>query len=281
MEKGGFTMGRTPCKFALIQYMPDEIKQEVINIGLLIHCPEKGILKARFLKNLQKINKLVSINQINEFRHFRNKLNKHFKSLNGHMIDSVLGNASITFDYLDYISEMDFAKFTIVNPTPILTEDPLNKLNDLFNLYVFAEDYLEQREQPLVNSVWKKFQSAGVANFIQKDVEIPNFPIAVDYGFQNGCANLIQTIKFTDSSKDNFKEGILWRDALQIKENVEMYKDSPFYAVVKPPKNPQKYGYSLALEQFKDFDNVNVIQYGTRKFDGLLDYIKENGHEVH
>ncbi|MGE7121781.1 DUF3037 domain-containing protein [Peribacillus sp. NPDC046944] len=273
-------MAGTACKFVVIQYMPDEIKQEIFNIGVILHCPEKGILKARFLKNYQKLNKLITVNQINEFRHFRNNLNRHFKSLDGHMLDSKL-DIPITFEFLDSLVYKNFNKFQIKNPTPLLAEDPYEKLDDLFNFYVFEEDYLEKRDQPLVSSVWHKFKQAGVDSFIRKDVDIPNFPFPIDYGFQNGSANLIQTIKFTDNSKDNFKEGLLWRDALLIKEKVEQYKESPFYAVVKPPTNPQKFGYSLALEQFQEYQNVEVIEFGTNKFSGLVEHIKEHGHILH
>jgi hypothetical protein len=277
MEKGGFAMARLGCKFAIIQFMPDSLKQEIINIGVILHCPEMGMVKTRFLKSLQKIQKIVTFNQINEFRVFRNNLNRHLKNLDSQMIDSRFG-LSITFDYLDELSKLNFNKFMINNPTPLITEDPFAKLNDLFNLYVFDEDHMERRDQPLVNTVWRKFLQAGIDNYIRKEVEIPNFPFPIDYGFQNGAANLIQTIKFTDSSKDNFKEGLLWRDALDLKEKVEQYKDSPFYAVVKPPKNPQKYGYSLALDQFRDHNNVQIVEYGTNQFSGLIEHIKEHGH---
>lgn len=277
MEKGGFAMARIACKFAIIQYMPDELKQEIINIGVIIHSPEMGMIKARFLKNLQKLQKFITGNQLNEFRHFRNTLNRHFKHLDTQMIDSKL-DLPITFDYLDELSNQNFNKFIVKNPTPLLTEDPFEKLNDLFNLYVFDEDHIERRDQPLVNTVWRKFIQAGVDSYIKKEVEIPNFPFPIDYGFQNGAANLIQTIRFTESSKDNFKEGLLWKDALDLKEKVEQYKESPFYAVVKPPRHPEKFGYSLALEQFKDNSNVHIVEYGTRNFDGLLEHIKEHGH---
>lgn len=270
-------MARIACKFAIIQFMPDEIKQEVINIGVILHCPEMGMVKTRFLKNLQKLQKIVTMNQINEFRVFRNNLNKHLRSVDAQMIDTKL-ELTITFEYLDELSKLNFNKFQIKNPTPLITEDPFTKLNDLFNFYVFDEDHVERRDQPLVNTVWTKFIQAGIDNYIRKEVEIPNFPFPIDYGFQNGAANLIQTIKFTDSSKDNFKEGLLWRDALELKEKVAQFKDSPFYAVVKPPKNPQKYGYSLALEQFKDHSNVQIVEYGTNQFSGLIEHIKEHGH---
>lgn len=280
MEKGGFAMARIACKFAVIQFMPDEIKQEIINIGVILHCPEKGVLKTRFLKNLQKLHRIVSINQINEFRNFRNNLNKHLRALESQMLDTKL-DIAIAFDYLDSLAERDFSKFVVKFPTPLITEDPYEKLDDLFNLYVFEEDNIEKRDQPLVNTVWRKFKQAGIESYIRKDVEIPNFPFPIDYGFQNGAANFIQTIKFTDSSKDNFKEGLLWRDALLLKDQVQQYKESPFFTVIKPPKDPQKYGYSLAIEQFKDHNNVQIIEYGTHRFEGLLDHIKEHGHVLH
>ena len=273
-------MARLACKFAIVQYMPDDVKQELINIGIILHCPDQGIIYTRFLSQLNKVSKILTINQINEFRHFRNKMNKHVKSLKNKMIDPHL-ELSITFDYLDSLVNLNFNKFYVKRPTPLLTANPSEKLDELFNLYVYEEDYLEKREQPLVNVVWKKFKQAGIDNYIRKDVEIPNFPFPIDYGFQNGAPNLIQTIKFTDSSKDNFKEGLLWRDALILKEQEAAYKDSPFYAVVKPPADPQKHGYSLAVEQFINYNNVELVEFGSRQFDGLLHHIKEHGHALH
>ncbi|MCP8970534.1 DUF3037 domain-containing protein [Ectobacillus ponti] len=274
-------MERAACKFSVIQYMPDTVRQEVVNIGVIIHCPDRGIIQTRFLHYLQKVSKIMDMRQINEFRHFRYQFNRHLKELRNELVDTRITGETITFDYLDVLSQYNFNKFIIKKPQPLLTDDPLKKLNDLFNLFVYDEDHLEKREQPFSNTIWTKFKNAGIEKYVRKEVHIPEFPIAVDFGFQNGCANLIQTIKFGDNFKENFKEGLVWRDALQAKERSQAYKDSPFYAIVKPPSNPQKSGFSLALEQFSDMDNVEVIKYGTRQFDGLIDYIKDHGHVLH
>ncbi|MBH0166243.1 DUF3037 domain-containing protein [Fictibacillus sp. 7GRE50] len=274
-------MARIACKFAVIQYMPDVIKQELINVGVVMHCPEQGILKARFLKQLQKITKIFTSVNINEYRNFKNIFNRHLKISSKELIDSKLNVPTSLIEYLDSFSEIELPKFIIKKPQPMLTENPLQKLDDLFNLYVFEEDRIDKREQPFVNTVWEKFKGAGLEKFIKKEIELPDFPITIDYGYQNGQLNLIQPIKFTDQFKDNFKEGLMWKDAIEIKNRSESYKDSPFYAVVKPPANPQKVGFSLALDQFRDYEGVEIVKYGTRQFNEFLDHIKEHGHELH
>jgi hypothetical protein len=258
--------------------MPDEIRQEKINIGVVLHCPDKRIILTRFLNNLQKLNKFLTKNQVIEYRAFKNKLNRHFKNNRDSILDLLpdIAISPIDFDYLDKLSEVNFNKFYLFNITPLITEDPYVEINNLFNIYVHNEDQI-QREKPLVNEVWRRFKEAGIEKYIRKDIEIPNFPVNIDYGFQNGQLNLMQTIKFTDNLKDNFKEGLMWKDAIEIKQHTEL-KKSPFYAIVKPPSDPQKYGYELAINQFKSFQYVKIIEYGTRHFNGLINHIKEYGH---
>jgi Protein of unknown function (DUF3037) len=273
-------MARIACKFAVIQYMPDVIKQESINIGVILHCPENGIIKARFLKQLQKITKMFNSVNINEYRNFKNVFNRHLKSTTKELIDAKLNTPVMVMDYLDKFAEANLSKFTIRKPQPLLTEDPISKLDELFNLYVYDEDNLEKREQPFVNVVWEKFKGAGLETYIKKEIELPDFPITIDYGYQNGQLNLIQPIKFSDNLKDNFKEGLMWKDAIEIKNHSEQFKSSPFIAVVKPPSNPQKVGFNLAIDQFRDLDDVEIVRYGSRQFEGLLDHIKEHGHQI-
>ncbi|BBW96531.1 DUF3037 domain-containing protein [Geobacillus icigianus] len=42
------------CKFAVLRYVPDEMREEFINVGLVFHSPEDGYVNMEITSNFSR-----------------------------------------------------------------------------------------------------------------------------------------------------------------------------------------------------------------------------------
>lgn len=75
-------MARLACKFGVIKFIPSSIKQEIINIGVIMHSPKEAKVTFKLLDYDARIKNFLNEFQYAEFRAFRRVLGKHLRGLN-------------------------------------------------------------------------------------------------------------------------------------------------------------------------------------------------------
>lgn len=275
-------MARLACKFGVIKYIPNSIKQEIINVGVILHCAREYKVLVKFLDYEPRIKHFVSDIQYAEFRAFRRLLGKHIRELSkAKFVDPLTGIRLDDDLYLENLQEHLKSPFIISKPQFIFSENIYHQIEDLYNNLVLDPEECRVKQKPLIKQVEERFVSAGIDRYIERDIPVKNLPfdLNIEFGYRcEGSLDLLQPISLQDSLRENYKEGVFWKDAIERVQNDEELNAGNFIAIVKPPRNAQKIGFSELLRQFQSVNRTFVVNYNTPEFERLVYSIKHHGH---
>jgi hypothetical protein len=186
------------CKFAVLRYVPDEIRKEFINIGLVFHAPSDGQIDIKITNNFSRVTafddeidtkflKIVLKGIKSEF----SQSTVHGPSINEARNESFLEEATKM-----YVNQIQFS--------PIYTIRSLDldkDFEDLFRTYVYFDANKDQRitdlkVKSIMNRVLKEKHSLYRLN---RDLTIDIGPeeIELDYAYKSKeKAKIIKTFSF-------------------------------------------------------------------------------------
>lgn len=181
--------------YALIQYCPDPSRLEAVNIGVLISCPQTGVLKARIADSTVRIRKMFGPKQdLDLIRSAQQAIQSRLQHE--------------TFDSLENLQRFIEKRANAIQISPLR---PLRishvdaDLNDLFHRLVVSKEHVQRPR--ISTQLTNTLQHAGVEGLVRHvvTVEIPHLPkpIRVPYGYQNGRFNLIEPVQFTSDLLGN------------------------------------------------------------------------------
>ena len=205
--------------YTIVKFIPDLMKNEPINIGLIIHSPEINYIRTDFAEN--KTNFISRYNQDIDskvVKHIINDIRQNFDNenfiLRNHKMgsfddDKLLYNISVS-----YANQLQFTK-----PKAIITQNLDVEFKRLFEDLIFKENVIKRHrpveERTMKSNLKKRFDELGLirSNVIQEDhVEIDSFGdlINIDFKYVNGKPNLIKNISLDIKSKDPMDHSKLW-----------------------------------------------------------------------
>ncbi|MEJ8547141.1 DUF3037 domain-containing protein [Brevibacillus borstelensis] len=270
-------MAGLTCKFVVVKYMPSSIKQEVVNIGVIIHSPALNELKIKFLDYDPRVKHFLSEVQYAEFRAFRRMFNKHIRDLKTQLFDPLLEMRLDDENYLEKLHEQLVRPFFVTKPQIIFCTEIDLQLENLYSNLVLNPDEQKTKQKSLIKQVEERFVSAGIDKYLERDILIKNMPfeLHVEFGLRQGNGlDLLQPISLQESPRENYKEGVFWRDAIQRAFQDGEINASQFIAILKPPKHPQRVGFSELVKQLEGINNTVVVNYNTNEFEMLLFRLK-------
>jgi len=156
---------------SILRYMPSSLREEFINIGLVLHSPKDKYIS---IKTLESIKRITSFDD----------------EINGHMLKKVINNIALNFKNheqydlfdLEELSDCDFLSkktkrfVNTIRFSPIkkvsLDDQPLEKhLDQLFKLYVHYEVKKLERlsEKEIINNLKKYFDQNNLHFSTKKD----------------------------------------------------------------------------------------------------------------
>jgi hypothetical protein len=273
-------MARFASKFGVIKYIPNSIKQEVINVGVIVHSSKESKVAFKFLDYDTRIKNFVTEIQYAEYRAFRKLLGKHLKSLNAKPYDAMINVPLSDENYLEKLQSSIKLPFVIAKPEFIFTDNILNNIEGLYENIVVTSDEIRTKQKPLIKQVEERLISEGIDRFIERDIQVKNLPFTlnIDFGYRtNGIIDLIQPLSIQESPRENYKEGVFWKDAIEKLQNDIELNSGHFIAIIKPTKNSDKTGFSELVKQFDDIEKASIVKYGTREFDKLIHTLKSHG----
>jgi len=188
--------GERPCSFYLLRYVPNIVRGEFVNIGVLLHDPEQNRLHApRLLENFRRVRRLHPWADLDVL-----------SALEQHIAGGAPAHGEALSGYLERLQQFSNAlEFT--EPKAVLTSDPETELERLYDTYV-AEPHYPMRVAAVVerSRAWIRAQlngalrRAGLWDKLERGVRVEQYThrgdrFRFDFGYRrNGNLGFLQTL---------------------------------------------------------------------------------------
>jgi hypothetical protein len=192
---------RKQCEFQLIRYVPDPVKNEFVNIGVLLRAAEGGQPMLRFTRDWARVRcldpeadtEMLEALEIEVGHRLLSQPADHPKPIMA-LLEGMLSNQVQITDAKGY-----------------LPETFLTGLEDLMRQYVDSprrERNLRRGGRTAVLAAMRKhFEEAGVWTLMRKQIAAaeytkPGDPLRIDCGYRNGLVKMFQAISLEVNADD-------------------------------------------------------------------------------
>ena len=184
---------RKQCEFQLIRYVPDPVKNEFVNIGVLLRAATGEQTELRFTRDWGRVlcldpdadTQMLEALEIEIGHRLRSQLPDHPKPILGLLEGSLSNGVQIT------------------ETKGYLAESFVSGLEDLMRLHV--DSPRRERKQrrggrgAIVAAMRTHFEAAGVWTLMRKHIAAANYtrpgdPLRIDCGYRNGMMKMFQAI---------------------------------------------------------------------------------------
>ena len=258
---------RKQCAFQLIRYVPDPVRNEFVNIGVLLRTAggEQSVL--RFTRDWSRVRcldpdadtQMLEALEIEIAHRLRAQPPDHPKPIMGLLEGSLSNGVQIT------------------EAKAYLAETFLTGLEDLMRSYVDSprrERSKRRGGRATVRAAMRKsFEEAGVWTLMRKEIPAakytrPGDPLRIDCGYRNGVMRMIQAISLETDPDDAkalaFSAGSLRKGVKRV-ENTELELTAVIEAITWPegdnePDEEQStlYDYVRATMEEHDIEVVTL-----------------------
>lgn len=211
-------MDRKTYWYSVIQFQPDVLRGEKINVGLLLHEPSSGKILMKLLdeENI-KIKSFVSdSSRLRLYKAHRDfveyfLLHMNDDQLNINVVGTIQGPNPNEDDFLVRLQEIMPNTFFLTERTFAATKDPESLFKALLEQYIGVQ-FLRSEDKPIsTKSYMRKFfeDKKWIGTKVKQNIklrpikEVPNIRFQIDFVFKNGIWNIIQTLP---SSEERLNE---------------------------------------------------------------------------
>jgi Protein of unknown function (DUF3037) len=192
-ENGGAVVARMEkCSFFVLRYVPDAVKNEFVNIGLVL-LPQGGEPELRFTHDWSRVRCMDSEADIEVLKALENDLRDQLRGVNGDR-ESILRRIQDSFSNALQPSEFKAC----------LAESPSEEADKLAKLYLERERQRGPRERSTRETIRKRmeqeFDHFGVLPLIEQRIEAARYtgkgdPLKIDFGYSpNGTVKLFHAL---------------------------------------------------------------------------------------
>jgi Protein of unknown function (DUF3037) len=193
---------RKKCEFQLIRYVPDPVKNEFVNIGVLLRASEEEQSELRFTRDWGRVRCLdpdadtamLEALEIEVGQRLRSEPATHTKPIMGLLEESLSNGLQIS------------------ESKAYLAESFLAGLEDLMRRYVDtpprARSQRRSGRSALHAAMRTRFEEAGVWTLMRKQIAAANYtkpgdPLRIDCGYRpNGVVRMFQAISLESDADD-------------------------------------------------------------------------------
>ena len=250
------------CGFFLLRYVPDVVKGEFVNIGVvLLEEGEDGFTDVRFIRDWRRVRGLDPEADVELLDSFESELRRLLQSRAPEIIN-YRGPMSRR-DWLVAQMRESFSGALEVTPmSAVLTESPQAEIGKLAQMYL--EPALRAQRPPagrrvIYHAMRDAFEQAGVWQLMRKDIAVAQYtragdPLKIDCGYRpNGVLHLFHALSLTgdlNSAKVLAYSYDSMRDALHAAENAT----SDLTAITEDELDLDDAGIGFALEALRGSD---------------------------
>lgn len=251
--------GLVPVRFAIVKFVPDPIRDEPINVGV-VGVTEDGT-ETRFLDSLSRLKSVLEDDDVKALsvaiKFLRSSLERSPKSL-------------------EQLNEELYGQVRLSTLMGGVAEDPATFLDDQFEIYVASSPTIKKAQMgenktKIRDRIRKAIGGVGRQSefFSLKKARVKGAVArhGFDFGAINGHPTLIQAISFQTSEEYALNEAKLlaWatRDTKRVHDDVEIA------AVIAPPRQ-QSDVYDEALRALSSED-TRIVNSATVELDSFVE----------
>jgi Protein of unknown function (DUF3037) len=183
---------KVPCRFFVLRYSPDAVKNEFVNIGLVL-VPPAGGAEVRFTHDWSRVRCLDPEADVEVLAALEADLREKLRAMNGDS-ETILRRIQDSFSNALQPSEFQGC----------LAESPAAEADELARLYLERPRRRQPRElstrQAIFQRMRQAFESAGVWPLMWRDVPVARYtrsgdPLKLDCGYSpNGAIKLFHAV---------------------------------------------------------------------------------------
>ena len=263
-------MKKFVCQYAIVRFLPYLETGEFANVGIVFLCPETGYFDFRMLNKARRINAFFEELKVNLYRDAKNGFLKELERIqqfvertntNGNLTQSLVNNI-----FADLIRPREvMIRFDAVRP--LLTDNPTQKLDELFAFYVerdfvtpvYQEGLIEKNVRNVLKAAHliSKYKKETLGD---KEAYHATFPFVY---MENGVARRV--IKPLNLAQDDpaqiFDHGWAWLGKIKKLRDLNLLHDDVLLAVKSPiiDDRPEFDMYNEVVEKLKD-EKILVAQ---------------------
>jgi hypothetical protein len=187
-----------PFEFFLLRYVPDAVKNEFVNIGVVLIEPGAGFADVRFTQDWGRVYCLDAQADVQWLQAMERDLRIRLNDV---------ANREL---WMKRVQE-SFSGMVQLSPTTgCLAEDPVKELAELARLYVETPATPAVKRPPtgrqlILRTMQDAFESAGVGKLMMRDISVEKYtkagdPFKFDFGYRVGSAlKLFQAVSMKTS----------------------------------------------------------------------------------
>jgi hypothetical protein len=205
------------CEFLLVRYVPDAVKDEFINIGVVVLSDAEGFADLRFTRDWRRVRCLDPAADLEMLQAVETELRERLRA----------GGADRQ-RILHLLSDSFANAVQVSSPKALLTDAPEQELSRLAELYLESARHGSKRDRSgrayIVAQIQEAFTRAGVWELMFKRLAVAKYthagdPLKIDCGYRpNGVIKLFHAVSLTtdlDAAK------VLAFSFPQIREGIE------------------------------------------------------------
>lgn len=184
---------RIQCRFFILRYAPDAIKNEFINVGLVL-LPPAGGAQVRFTNDWSRVLCLDPDADVETLQALENDLRNQLREMNGDR-DLILRRIQDSFSNAIQPSEFQAC----------LAVSAMDEADELARLYLERPRRRQQAREPsaraaIVARMRSEFEAAGVWRLMQEKIPVSHYtrsgdPLKIDCGYSpNGTVKLFHAV---------------------------------------------------------------------------------------
>jgi hypothetical protein len=201
------------CEFFLLRYVPDVVKGEFVNIGVvLLETGDGGFTDVRFMRDWRRVRGADPEADIELLESYEEDLRRLLQS----RVPEIINYRGPMSRRKWLLAQMEQSFSGALELTPmqaVLTESPAAELGLLAHAYLESPargSRVQTGRRVIYQAMRDAFETAGVWQFMQKDIPVARYtrqgdPLKIDCGYRpNGVIHLFQALSLAtnvDSAK--------------------------------------------------------------------------------
>ena len=267
-------MTKMRAQYAIIRYIPNMLREEFINVGVLLVCPEANYQGMRAIPSFGTDSKVKAF-EGGDGRFVRHAVTKLKHAVEDHQLGRFVSeNAApeglLTFSGLASLSASYHNNIQLSEPRPTVTTQPEETLEGLFQQFVTADKNVSGEgrvtRQTMRKAVYSVFREKGLfdRSEVQQDVKPPVPAPKIDLAYRNNVMHYYHLIPFTDTER-TYKTVQSYRmtanDVRDTSHLEKVYRDAKFAVLgYYPPKKEAPEDTEELLELLHN-DGIETLNY--------------------
>ena len=190
------------CDFFLLRYVPDVVKQEFVNVGVvMLEEGDSGFTDVRFTRDWRRVRCLDPEVDIELLQSYEDELRRLLQSRATEVINYKLPMSRREW-LLDVMQQSFSGALQLAPMQGVLTESPQAELGILARTYLESERRAQREaagRRAIYNVMRGAFEQAGVWQLMRKDIAaaqyMPGDPLKIDCGYRvNGVVHMFHAV---------------------------------------------------------------------------------------